>query len=43
VGVSVKGLPVTVLSRGEVIKEEDELRGTPGRGQWLPMAAPARG
>ncbi|MGB5557719.1 MAG: dihydropyrimidinase [Paracoccaceae bacterium] len=40
-GFSVTGWPETVLSRGEVIVAEDELRGKPGRGQRIPMALSA--
>jgi dihydropyrimidinase len=37
-GHSVRGLPVTVLSRGEVIVEDRTLIGRPGRGVWQDMA-----
>jgi dihydropyrimidinase len=38
-GMTLQGWPTTVLSRGEVIVEEDELRAGPGRGRFLPRAA----
>ncbi|WP_337269657.1 dihydropyrimidinase [Oryzifoliimicrobium ureilyticus] len=34
-GLEVQGWPQTVISRGEVIMENDELRAIPGRGQFL--------
>jgi dihydropyrimidinase len=39
-GISVTGLPVTVLSRGDVIVADRCVVAKPGRGRWLPMAAP---
>lgn len=39
-GSTVKGLPVTVLSRGEVVLRGRELVGRPGRGAHLPMQIP---
>ena len=38
-GTTVTGMPVHVLSRGEIIMADRELLGTPGRGRWLPMRA----
>lgn len=38
-GYSVKGLPVTVLSRGEVIVQDRVVIGQAGRGQWQTMRA----
>jgi dihydropyrimidinase len=40
-GTEVLGLPVTVLSRGQVIVRDRVLTGQPGQGRWLPMAPPA--
>jgi len=37
-GIHVTGLPVTVLSRGDVIVQNRALVGRPGRGKWLAMA-----
>ena len=37
-GRTVTGWPETVLSRGEVIVEDGELRGAPGRGRFLEQA-----
>ena len=34
-GMKVKGVPVMTISRGEVIAEEGEVLGEPGRGQFL--------
>jgi dihydropyrimidinase len=34
-GVTVRGYPVTTISRGQVIVEEGECRGEPGRGRFL--------
>jgi dihydropyrimidinase len=34
-GMTVRGWPVVVLSRGEVVVEEGKLLATPGRGQFL--------
>jgi dihydropyrimidinase len=39
-GMTLKGWPVTVLSRGEVICHEGELLVKPGRGKFLPCASP---
>ena len=36
-GVTVTGLPVIVLSRGEVLLQNGPLKGKPGRGEWQPM------
>lgn len=36
-GTTVKGLPITVLSRGEFVLSNRELVGKPGRGAHLPM------
>jgi dihydropyrimidinase len=38
-GMTIEGWPVVVLSRGEVVVEDGRLRGTPGRGRFLPRAA----
>lgn len=40
-GMTVTGLPITVLSRGEVIVRDRTLQGRPGAGKWHPMAAQA--
>jgi len=34
-GMKVKGVPVMTISRGEVVAEEGEVLGKPGRGQFL--------
>lgn len=39
-GTTVKGYPVTVMSRGEVLVRDGALHGTPGRGQRQPMKDP---
>ncbi len=39
-GMAVDGWPVTVLSRGEVLIENNELLAKPGRGQFLPCLKP---
>ncbi len=39
-GITVKGWPVTTLSRGEVVCTAGEPRGQPGRGRFLPCAKP---
>ncbi|MDN5787417.1 dihydropyrimidinase [Pseudorhodobacter sp.] len=39
-GTAVTGLPVTLLSRGEVIVRDRQLCAGPGRGKWLPMTEP---
>ena len=39
-GRVVKGWPVTTLSRGEVVWDGTEPRGTPGRGRFLPCDFP---
>ena len=39
-GMTVDGWPVTVLSRGEVLIENNELLAKPGRGQFLPCLKP---
>ena len=36
----LRGWPVTVLSRGELVCENGEPRGTPGRGDFLRCALP---
>jgi dihydropyrimidinase len=38
-GMTLKGWPVTVISRGEVIVEDGELRAARGRGRFLPRPA----
>lgn len=38
-GVTVKGWPVQVLSRGRSIVESGTLTATPGQGRWLTMSA----
>jgi len=40
VGTKIKGLPVTVLSRGQVVLQDRNFKGTAGSGQWLKMAVP---
>jgi dihydropyrimidinase len=40
-GVEVRGWPVTTLSRGEVVCDDGQLAGAPGRGQFLKCALPA--
>lgn len=37
-GTTVTGIPVQVLSRGQTIFADGELRAKPGRGVWLPMS-----
>jgi dihydropyrimidinase len=37
--MTVTGWPITVISRGEVIVDEGELRVERGRGRFLPRAA----
>ena len=39
-GFRVQGWPVTTLSRGEVVWDDGEVRGVPGRGRFLPCALP---
>jgi dihydropyrimidinase len=39
-GMVVDGWPVTVLSRGEVVVEDDQLVAAAGRGQFLPCSKP---
>jgi dihydropyrimidinase len=34
-GRSVTGWPTTVISRGEIVVEDGELRAPPGRGKYL--------
>jgi dihydropyrimidinase len=41
-GMKIKGLPETVLSRGKVIIENNQYKGTPGEGQFLKRGACAR-
>ncbi|MGJ8573286.1 MAG: dihydropyrimidinase [Hoeflea sp.] len=38
-GTTVKGLPVTVLSRGKLVLKDRNLLGKPGQGKHLPMQA----
>lgn len=38
-GMQVRGWPVTVLSRGEIVCADDKLLATPGRGQFLKRTA----
>jgi dihydropyrimidinase len=40
-GVTVRGLPITVLSRGRTVMRDRNLTETPGHGQWLEMTPPA--
>ncbi len=37
-GITVKGWPVTTLSRGAIVAHEFQPQGTPGRGEFLPCA-----
>ena len=37
-GITVTSLPVTVLSRGEVLLQNGFVQGNPGRGEWQPMS-----
>ena len=39
-GMTVRGRPTTVISRGEIIVSGDEFRGAPGRGQYLRRTTP---
>ena len=39
-GTSVTGWPVTTISRGEIVWHEGEVRGMPGRGEFLPCGTP---
>ena len=39
-GMTVTGWPVTVLSRGEIICDGDELHGETGRGRFLECGVP---
>ena len=41
-GMKVRGWPVMVMSRGEVVVEEGKLQAEPGRGEFLRCAPPAR-
>jgi dihydropyrimidinase len=34
-GLEVQGWPETVISRGEIVVEQNTLKGAPGRGQFL--------
>jgi dihydropyrimidinase len=34
-GIAVRGVPVTTISRGEVIVSDGELVGSPGRGRFV--------
>ena len=36
-GTTVKGMPVTVLSRGKIIVDNRAIKVAPGDGNWLPM------
>ena len=36
-GTTVTGLPITVLSRGEVVVDRGRLQAEPGRGRYIPM------
>ena len=40
-GITVRGWPVTTLSRGEVVAADFQPRGAPGRGRFLPCAKSA--
>ena len=40
-GLSVRGWPAVVFSRGEIVVEEGKLLAQPGQGQFLPCARPA--
>jgi dihydropyrimidinase len=40
-GMTITGWPTTVIARGEVIVDRDDLLGARGRGQFLPRAAGA--
>lgn len=39
-GTRVTGWPVTTISRGEIIWHDGEVRGAPGRGEFLPCGTP---
>ncbi len=39
-GMTVRGWPIMTLSRGEVVWRDGEVVGQPGRGRFLPCAAP---
>ncbi|MDQ7982061.1 dihydropyrimidinase [Paraburkholderia sp. SARCC-3016] len=39
-GMTVRGWPVTTVSRGDIIWHEGEVRSTPGRGRFLAAARP---
>jgi dihydropyrimidinase len=39
-GLSVRGWPAVVFSRGEIVVEEGKLLAQPGQGQFLPCARP---
>lgn len=39
-GMTIKGAPVTVLSRGQVIVQKQIFEGKPGAGHWLNMTDP---
>ena len=41
-GISVRGWPGTVLSRGDVVWENGEIAGEQDRGQFLPCAQPEK-
>jgi dihydropyrimidinase len=39
-GMTVRGWPVTTVSRGEIVWHEGEVRSTPGRGRFIAAARP---
>jgi len=41
-GMAVRGWPAMVLSRGDIVVEEDKLLAEPGRGEFLRCGPPAR-
>ena len=41
-GMRLKGWPATVLSRGQVVFEDGEVKGRPGHGKFLPCAQPEK-
>jgi len=40
--MAVRGWPAMVLSRGDIVVEEDKLLAEPGRGEFLRCGPPAR-
>jgi len=42
-GWDVQGWPAITISRGELVWERDEIRGSPGRGRWIPRDPLRRG